>query len=61
MMTSKFSKFAPKTYECFLLGYDLNSRAYHVFNATPVVLKLCVIWYLMRLMALKRIELILIL
>jgi hypothetical protein len=31
---SKSSKFAPKTYECFLLGYDSNSRAYRVFNVT---------------------------
>jgi hypothetical protein len=31
---SKSSKFAPKTYEGFLLGYDPNSRAYHVFNVT---------------------------
>jgi hypothetical protein len=31
---SKSSKFAPKTYEGFLLGYDLNSRAYRVFNVT---------------------------
>jgi hypothetical protein len=29
---SKSSKFAPKVYEDFLLGYDSNSRAYHVFN-----------------------------
>jgi hypothetical protein len=29
---SKSSKFAPKLYESFLLGYDSNSRAYHVFN-----------------------------
>jgi hypothetical protein len=28
----KFSKFAPKVYESFLLGYDSNSCAYHVFN-----------------------------
>jgi hypothetical protein len=28
----KSSKFAPKVYEGFLLGYDSNSRAYHVFN-----------------------------
>jgi hypothetical protein len=28
----KYSKFAPKVYEGFLLGYDLNSHAYHVFN-----------------------------
>jgi hypothetical protein len=27
---SKYSKFAPKTYEDFLLGYDSNSRAYRV-------------------------------
>jgi hypothetical protein len=31
---SKSSKFAPKVYEYFLLGYDLNSRAYLVFNVT---------------------------
>jgi transposase InsO family protein len=31
---SKPSKFAPKTYEGFLLGYHSNSRAYHVFNVT---------------------------
>jgi hypothetical protein len=31
---SKFSKFAPKTYEGVLLGYDSNSRAYRVFNIT---------------------------
>jgi hypothetical protein len=24
--------FAPKVYEGFLHGYDLNSHAYHVFN-----------------------------
>jgi hypothetical protein len=29
---SKSSKFSPKVYEGFLLGYDSNSRAYHVFN-----------------------------
>jgi hypothetical protein len=29
---SKSSKFAPKVYEGFLLGYDSNSRAYSVFN-----------------------------
>jgi hypothetical protein len=28
----KSSKFAPKVYECFLLGYDSNSHAYRVFN-----------------------------
>jgi hypothetical protein len=28
----KSSKFAPKVYEGFILGYDSNSRAYHVFN-----------------------------
>jgi hypothetical protein len=26
------SKFAPKVYEGFLLGYDLNSHTYRVFN-----------------------------
>jgi hypothetical protein len=31
---SKSSKFAPKIYEGFLLGYDSNSRAYRVFNVT---------------------------
>jgi hypothetical protein len=29
---SKSSKFPPKVYEGFLLGYDSNSRAYRVFN-----------------------------
>jgi hypothetical protein len=29
---SKSSKFAPKIYEGFMLGYDSNSRAYRVFN-----------------------------
>jgi hypothetical protein len=29
---SKSSKFSPKVYEGFLVGYDSNSRAYHVFN-----------------------------
>jgi hypothetical protein len=28
----KSSKFAPKVYEYFLLGYDSNSHSYHVFN-----------------------------
>jgi hypothetical protein len=31
---SKSSKFAPKTYEGVLLGYDSNSHAHHVFNVT---------------------------
>ena len=31
---SKSSKFALKTCEGFLLGYDSNSRAYRVFNVT---------------------------
>jgi hypothetical protein len=31
---SKSSKFAPKTYECALLGYNSNSRAYRIFNTT---------------------------
>jgi hypothetical protein len=31
---SKSSKFAPKTYEGFLLGYESNSHTYHVFNVT---------------------------
>jgi hypothetical protein len=29
---SKSSKFAPKVYEGFLLGYDSNLHAYHIFN-----------------------------
>jgi hypothetical protein len=29
---SNSSKFSPKVYECFLLVYDSNSCAYHVFN-----------------------------
>jgi hypothetical protein len=29
---SESSRFAPKVYEGFLLGYDSNSRAYRVFN-----------------------------
>jgi hypothetical protein len=29
---SMSSKFAPKVYECLLLGYDSNSHAYRVFN-----------------------------
>jgi hypothetical protein len=28
----KSSKFAPKVHECFLLGYDSNSRTCRVFN-----------------------------
>jgi hypothetical protein len=31
---SKSSKFAPKTYKGFLLGYDSNSHIYRVFNVT---------------------------
>jgi hypothetical protein len=33
-MRSKSSKYAPKVYECFLLGYDSNSCTYRVFNVT---------------------------
>jgi hypothetical protein len=29
---AKSSKFAPKVYEGFMLGYDSNSHVYHVFN-----------------------------
>jgi transposase InsO family protein len=56
---SKSSKFASKVYEGFLLGYDSNSCAYRVFNVTTgsVETMRC----LMRLMALKRSKLILIL
>jgi hypothetical protein len=28
----KSSKFAPKVYEDFMLGYDSNSHTYHIFN-----------------------------
>jgi hypothetical protein len=28
----KSSKFTPKVYEGFILGYDSNSRAYRIFN-----------------------------
>jgi hypothetical protein len=28
----KSSKFAPNVYESFILGYDSNSRVYHIFN-----------------------------
>jgi hypothetical protein len=28
----KSSKFSPKVYEGFMLGYNSNSRAYHVFH-----------------------------
>jgi hypothetical protein len=28
----KSSKFSPKVYESFMLGYDSNLRAYYVFN-----------------------------
>jgi hypothetical protein len=28
----KSSKFAPNVYEGFILGYDSNSRVYHIFN-----------------------------
>jgi hypothetical protein len=31
---SKYSKFATKVYEGFLLGYDSNCRVYRVFNVT---------------------------
>jgi hypothetical protein len=36
---SKSSKFAPKTYEGVLLGYDSNSRSYRVFNITTGCVK----------------------
>jgi hypothetical protein len=36
---SKSSKFAPKTYEGVLLGYDSNSRIYRVFNITNSCVK----------------------
>jgi transposase InsO family protein len=32
MKIGRNSKFAPKAVECFLLGYDSNTRAYRVFN-----------------------------
>jgi hypothetical protein len=33
------SKFAPKTVEGFLLGYDSNTRAYRVFNKSTVLVE----------------------
>jgi hypothetical protein len=36
---SKSSKFAPKVYECFMLGYDSNSCTYHVFNKNSSYIK----------------------
>jgi hypothetical protein len=36
---SKSSKFAPKVYVGFLLGYDSNSHAYCVFNVTTSCVK----------------------
>jgi hypothetical protein len=36
---SKSSKFAHKTFEAVLLGYDSNSHAYHVFNVTTGYVK----------------------
>jgi hypothetical protein len=36
---SKSSKFAPKTYEGVLFGYDSNSHAYRVFNVTTGCVK----------------------
>jgi hypothetical protein len=37
---SKSSKFAPKVYEGLLLGYDSNSRAYHIFNKDSCCIKI---------------------
>jgi hypothetical protein len=37
---SKSSKFAPKVYEGFLLGYDSNSHTYHVFNMDSSYVKI---------------------
>jgi transposase InsO family protein len=50
---SKSSKFAPKVYEGFLLGYDSNSHAYHVFNKDSGYVKTTCDTCLMRLMAPK--------
>jgi hypothetical protein len=36
---SKSSKFAPKTYKCFLLGYDSKSHVYRAFNVTTGCVK----------------------
>jgi hypothetical protein len=36
---SKSSKFAPKVYKGFLLGYDSNSHTYRVFNVTTDCVK----------------------
>jgi hypothetical protein len=50
---SKSSKFGPKVYEGFLVGYDSNSRAYLVFEANSGCVETTCVWCLMRLMALK--------
>jgi hypothetical protein len=36
---SKSSRFAPKVYKGFMLGYDSNSRVYHVFNKDSSVVE----------------------
>jgi hypothetical protein len=35
----RHSKFAPKAVEGFLLGYDLNTKAYRVFNKSSGLVK----------------------
>jgi transposase InsO family protein len=47
------SKFAPKTVEGFLLGYDSNSRAYTVFNKTTRLVEVSCDIVFDKLMALK--------
>jgi hypothetical protein len=37
---SKSSKFTPKVYEGFMLGYDSNFHAYHVFNKDSGCIKI---------------------
>jgi hypothetical protein len=51
---SKCSKFAPKVYEGFFFLAMIQTHAHIVFSTTaPVVLKPHVMWCLMRLMAPK--------
>jgi transposase InsO family protein len=50
---SKSSKFAHKVYEGFLLSYDLNYRAYCIFNKDPGCVEITYDTCLMRLMAPK--------
>jgi hypothetical protein len=41
----RHSKFAPKTVEGFLLGYDSNTKAYRVFNKSSGLVEVSSIWW----------------